>query len=953
MSARENGRLLAAAQRRLQHSRSGFFFGDDVFISYARADALRYVPSLAAHLAAKKHICFFDQLVTDPNEDLPERLKKKILRSTVFVLVGTKGAVASSFVRKEIELFRRTRRPFIPVDVDGALVGQESWQDVIGLAKIREEGARVRDGDPSPEVINLIKDSFRYTRRSQWLRASLLAGVSVILLTAAASLLLIHTAEAKIRAAETEAASIKRQAEAEVAAANTKVGEAQVRLESNIAEAADARKQAVKASAAADAASAQREEAEHAMRQAQEIERQSTERAAEMSHREAGSRAALLARDPGMEAEALTLAVDAAEQSIASHHDLPDEVLNGVIVSMGATDYSLPLEHVGVRGMLTPFISPDGEKILGTAHDSQTEMTRIVLWDIRTGKIISDTSTAGLIIASSFSRDGKRFATINSLSGQKKLVIWDLTDPQIRSLENACDIKVSWGDVALNSDGSRVMVANSVGSWTKDITICEIATGRAELHAGVAPVLRVAFTPEDEPAIYGPSVENGAVNVSRATVYFPRSDREVALKSHGELAASNFVGFGDDGSIITMSRNFVTTGQDCVYVQSTGGDVRRLGGYRGSVFSASLVKGNVRVVTYSGGRSMRVADTHLLPNFSALRAHTGPLAQVAFSPDGRTILTLGDDGKTRLWDAQTSRLLHTLAIADESFDEGKLISGGLKSGAFRADGKLLVTVNAKKEVQIWDIKTGRPICSVPGRGAGAKDFLFGASFFADGDYVLTVYDKLGNAGSFIDFLDARTCQLAGTFSLGDSIRSVSFSSDGATIVSGAHSETYSWDKPEMKLWSLRGLDVRGAVSKSLSAVSIKRPPGRIQGFSLDGTRMLVLSEDETGQLLVSGDGSLVSLEGWQGKKPSGIRAVFSADGSRVAALSGRRVWVWDTYTGKLLVTFDCAVDLVSGIPFSLSPDGSKFIIGGRSYTVRIYPTSREDFVRAARHLLGR
>src|ERR1700749_1340771 len=66
------------------------FFGDDVFISYSRAGAIRYVPSLAARLAAKGHICFFDQLAPDPSEDLPERLKQKILRSTVFVLVGTR-----------------------------------------------------------------------------------------------------------------------------------------------------------------------------------------------------------------------------------------------------------------------------------------------------------------------------------------------------------------------------------------------------------------------------------------------------------------------------------------------------------------------------------------------------------------------------------------------------------------------------------------------------------------------------------------------------------------------------------------------------------------------------------------------------------------------------------------------------------------------------------------------
>ena len=928
-----------------------FFFGDDVFISYARADAIRYVPSLAARLAAKKYICFFDQLIADPNEDLPERLKNKILRSTVFVLVGTQGAVASSFVRKEIELFRRTRRPFIPVDVDGALVEQEGWQDVIGVAKISEQGARVRDGDPSPEVINLITDSFRYTRRSHWLRASLLAGLGIVVITAALSFFVIRSAAA-------EATAIKRQAYSEVAAANQNVVEARQRLQSITAEAAllkadaaDARNNARSAATAAEAATTQQQAAERAMRQAQELERQSTERAAETSRREAGSRAALLAREPGMGPDALALAVQAAEQSVASHDDLPDEVLNGVVASIDVTDYSLPLEDVPARGMV-PLISPDGEKILGTFYDPKTEITRMALWDSRTGKRISDIPTAGLLIALSFSRDSKRLATIHSMGKRLNLAVWDLTGPQARRLETGCDAGDSWGDVALDRDGSHVMVANRQRDWVADVTICEIATGREEVLAGVYPFLRIAFTPEDEPAVYGPSVEHG-LNTSMPTIYFLRSGRKVTLKSPGETAAVSFVGFGDDGSVITMVNNFAVAGQDSVYVQSADGDLRRLGGYRGTVSSAALVGGQVRVVTYTG-RAARVADARISPNFSALRAHARPLDQVDFSPDGRTILTLGDDGKARLWDAQTSRLLHTLAITDDSFGEGELFSRRLKSGAFRADGKLLVTVNEKKEIQIWDVNTGRSVCSVPRRGSGAKDFIFGASFFADGDYVLTVYEKLGLGfgGTFVDFLDARTCKQAGTFPLGVSMRSISFSHDGATIVSGPDSETYTWDKPEMKLWNLRGLDVRGA-SKSLSSVSIKMPPGRIHGFSLVGTRMLAVSEDETGQLLVSDDGSLVRLEGWQSEKPGSVRVVFSADGTRAAALSGRRVWVWDTHTGKLLVAFECDVDMVSGIPFSLSPDGSKFIIGGRGYTVRIYPTSREDFFRVARRLLGR
>jgi hypothetical protein len=265
-----------------------FFFGDDVFISYARSDAIRYVPRLAARLAAEKYICFFDQLVADPNEDLPETLKKKILRSTVFILIGTKSAVSSPFVRKEIELFRRTRRPFIPIDVDGALVDPTDWREVIGVAKIREEGARVHAGDPSPEVVNLIKDSFRYTRRSQWLRISLLAGVGVIFITAAVSLLVL-------RAARAEATIRKRQADSEVATANKEVSAAKQILQNLTVEvdrlktdANAARNEAKSAAASAEVAVTQQRAAEQAMRRAQELERQATERAAETSRREAG-----------------------------------------------------------------------------------------------------------------------------------------------------------------------------------------------------------------------------------------------------------------------------------------------------------------------------------------------------------------------------------------------------------------------------------------------------------------------------------------------------------------------------------------------------------------------------------------------------------------------------------------------------------------------------------------
>lgn len=935
-----------------------FFFGDDVFISYSRADAIRYAPGLAARLAGKRHICFFDQLAAAPSEDLPERLKKKILRSTVFVLVGTRGAVASSAVRKEVELFRRTRRPFIPVDVDGALVEQENWRDVIGVAKIREEGARVRGGDPSPEVVNLIKDSFRYTRRSQWLRASLLAGVSVILITAAASLLLTRTAEAKIRAAETEAAAIKRQAEAEVAAANIKVGAAQARLESIAAEAANARKQADKASAAAKAASTQRQAAERAMRQAQELEQQAAERAADTSRREAGSRAALLSRKPGMEADALSLAVEAAGQSVAHRGAMPDEVLNGITASAGASDYSLPLEDAGMLGVGLPLISPDGQKIVGGIILPLTNTTRLVLWDARTGRKTADFSAAGEVHTMAFSRDGRRLATIARVGEQQELSFWDLDGPEPRRLQSPCGLEYGAGNLALDSDGSQAAFDEWLPDTSPKLTVCQVATGRKERLPGMQSVSGAAFTPDDEPAIYG-YFGPVPLPLPPQVLYFPRSGRQVTPKFYADPQGAKLAGFGDDGSLIIIVRdNTVPLGQGRVYVQSPGGDVHRFAGYRGAAASAAFVGGQAQVVIATG-RGARVADARRSASFAALRAHMRPLEMIIASPDQRTALTVSDDGKGRLWDMQTWRLRHTLAISEEYLYEGGKSLHRSKSAAFRADGKRLVTANDKGEIQTWDVETGRPLCAVPGRSTEPNDYLNGLSFITGGDYLLAVYSGLGPTNSFINFLDARTCETVGTLKLSERVMFVLFSRDGTAMLTRAYSASElsatsnlasAWEPNELELWSLRGIAPGGAPLSLPDPVMVK-VPGFLYGLSFDAARVLSASTDTTGQIWVSDGGSPVPLEKGPGDMTAISRFAFSADGTRAAGVSWKEASVWDTRTGKLLLTFDCDAD--ASIPITLSPDGSRLLIAGRDSTVRVYPTSREDFVGVAKRLSGR
>src|SRR2546425_141881 len=116
--------------RKLIEKAKGFLLGDDIFISYSRGDSTNYAPALANRLGERGFICYVDQYGTDINDDLPPRLLRKLLRSTSLVLIGSERAVNSLPVRREIDLFKTTGRPIIPIDVDGAL-SKSGWYEII------------------------------------------------------------------------------------------------------------------------------------------------------------------------------------------------------------------------------------------------------------------------------------------------------------------------------------------------------------------------------------------------------------------------------------------------------------------------------------------------------------------------------------------------------------------------------------------------------------------------------------------------------------------------------------------------------------------------------------------------------------------------------------------------------------------------------------------------------
>jgi WD40 repeat protein len=128
----------------------------------------------------------------------------------------------------------------------------------------------------------------------------------------------------------------------------------------------------------------------------------------------------------------------------------------------------------------------------------------------------------------------------------------------------------------------------------------------------------------------------------------------------------------------------------------------------GSQLATGGHDGNVRLWDVVKGQQLRQIAAHTTPAVS-------PIYSVAWTPDGKQVASASLDRTIKLWDAGSGNLVREFkAYKEKEFDKGH--RDGVFCIAFSPDGKLLVSGGSDRHIKIWNVADGTVLreCSNPG-----------------------------------------------------------------------------------------------------------------------------------------------------------------------------------------------------------------------------------------------
>lgn len=475
--------------------------------------------------------------------------------------------------------------------------------------------------------------------------------------------------------------------------------------------------------------------------------------------------------------------------------------------------------------------APDGKRLVtggwgGTAR----------VWDAESGEELVAIPTGGdHVFAVAFSPDGKHVAT-GTNDPPHYVKIWDAeTGALVRVLPGAEDLaegkplpghKDAVLSVVYSRDGKRLLTS----SYDNTARLWDLETGNSQAFQGHESWVWSAVFSPDEKRIVTASQDGSAMVWSVET-------RKAGPPFLGHVGPVYAAAFSPDGE----------------FVATAGYDNRVL----------LWEPGKVKPFDFT---TLFTDERNPPPVYEALEGHTAAVRSVQFSPpDGKWLLSGGNDNTVRVWNAANRTLHKTL----------RGHAGRVLSCVFAPDGKKVLSGSHDHLAKIWSIAGYEEVRVFKGHG----DAVLGASFSADGKQIVSACrDRTAKTWNVESGKEIREFKEGHKFLASSAV----FFPDGKKLVTAAVDNTtrvWNVDTGTQLFW-FQGTGARAAVALSNHAKWI-----------------LTGSNDRTAKLWDAETGKL--LRTFIGHRSEVTAVAFSPDDRwLLTGDADGRCLLWDAATGE-------------------------------------------------------
>jgi WD40 repeat protein/transcriptional regulator with XRE-family HTH domain len=552
--------------------------------------------------------------------------------------------------------------------------------------------------------------------------------------------------------------------------------------------------------------------------------------------------------------------------------------------------------------------SPDG-KVLATVGDDMT----LRLWDLATmqARVISTGHTLW-VVSVAFNADGTRLVTS---SRDDSVQVWDVATEEA-ILTFTCGDNDDINDAAFSPDGLLVAMAHE----SAGVTMWSAVTGTPQLNilhdtfgSGGLRVLGTAFSPNGQRLL-------SAHRVGTAKLWDMGTGKVIQTLYH-------------TGSVFDVTFNpkgtrFATTSQDgTIKIWSTvaGQELLTLYGNESGVVAAAFSPDDSYLATANGAevKVWEVSPTGSQEWFD-IYEHDGEVTGLAYSPDGRRIVTTGSDGQIVVWDAQSGVEQFVGSIRRSA--HGAAMS--LQDATLSPDGNSLAVIADDSAVRVWDLEARKETLLL----SGHADLVTSVAYSPDGKHLATgsldgaarVWDAVTGETVFVLKRDATS-----------PVNDVAYDPGGRYLATADRNGVVT-------IW---------ATSTGQLLKDWKGHAGAVSGLalSLDGNRLATAGYDGIVKIWDAHTFALLStLTGHRGA----IRDLaFSPDSKSLAtASSDGTAKVWSLVNSEPRTLYGHRQG-VEGVAFS--PDGKRLAAAGQDGSVRVYALDLNDLIAIAKSRLTR